>query len=111
VNTAFLSPLADGTISMYHAPVPTDPFTAKDWHDRANEARMRVELMRAEEAKRAMLDIAAGYERLAKLAEAAEREPRKARLRRINLRNDRCLSTTFRVVHQFWMANVYRAIS
>jgi hypothetical protein len=41
----------------------------KHWRDRAEEARVHAEQMRDPEACRMMLEIAAGYERLAKKAE------------------------------------------
>jgi hypothetical protein len=42
---------------------------AKHWRERAEEARVHAELISNPEAKRTMLDIAVGYERLARLAE------------------------------------------
>jgi hypothetical protein len=47
----------------------TDPFTAKDWRDRADEARARAEKIKDPEAKQVMLEIAAAYDRLAEIAE------------------------------------------
>ena len=44
----------------------------KYWHERAEEARATAEGMSDPEAKRAMLVIAAGYELIAKRAEARE---------------------------------------
>jgi hypothetical protein len=41
----------------------------KHWRERAEEARSHAEEMKDPEAKRTMLDIAEGYERLAKQAE------------------------------------------
>jgi hypothetical protein len=50
------------------------------WQRRAEEARMRADLMDDDESKRVMLDIAEGYDRLAKNAERrlsmeAQRKP------------------------------------
>jgi CHASE3 domain sensor protein len=45
----------------------------KHWRDRAEETRVHAEQMYAPEARRLMLEIAAGYDRLAE--EAEERLP------------------------------------
>jgi hypothetical protein len=42
---------------------------AEHWRTRAREARMQAEQMQDEESKRAMLGIAAGYDRLAERAD------------------------------------------
>ena len=42
----------------------------KHWRDRAEETRSRADQMKDPEARRILLDIAAGYARLAELAEA-----------------------------------------
>ena len=42
---------------------------AKHWRDRAEEARTNAELMNDPEAKRMMVGIATGYDKLAKRAE------------------------------------------
>lgn len=55
--------------------MPTGPYTAKDWRDRAEEARARAEEMRDARARQIMLDIAAGYDRLAEMVERHARVP------------------------------------
>ena len=47
------------------------PFTAREWRDRAAEARARAEEMRDAEAKDVMRSIAASYDRLTEMAEGA----------------------------------------
>ena len=47
-------------------------FTAKHWRDRAEETRAVAEQLDDPEARRIMLEIAAGYERLAERAQARE---------------------------------------
>jgi hypothetical protein len=49
------------------------PYTAKDWRERAEKARAVAEAAVDPEAKRAALEIAAGYERLAEMVERAPR--------------------------------------
>ena len=51
---------------------PASPRDAAHWRARAAEARALAEAMRDPEAHRAMLGIAAGYERLAGAAERRE---------------------------------------
>jgi hypothetical protein len=48
---------------------PKITYDAQYWLDRAEEARRQAEHMNVVEAKREMLAIAAGYERLAQSAE------------------------------------------
>jgi hypothetical protein len=48
--------------------------TPEHWQNRANEARMMAEKITDPEAKRAMLDVAEGYEKLAQRAEAAAQD-------------------------------------
>jgi hypothetical protein len=48
------------------------PQDAQYWQTRAKEARAQVEHMSSREDKRQLLEIAASYERLAKLAEGGE---------------------------------------
>ena len=45
------------------------------WRDRAEEARVHAEHFRDPATRRMMLDIAEGYERVARLAEQRTREP------------------------------------
>jgi hypothetical protein len=47
------------------------PYTAKDWRERADQARARAEQVVDPEARRAVLEIAAGYDRLAAAAASA----------------------------------------
>jgi hypothetical protein len=51
----------------------TYPYTARNWRERAERARVASEAAVDPEAKRAALEIAAGYERLAKITERAPR--------------------------------------
>lgn len=60
---------------MGDRPMPTGPYTAKDWRDRAEEARARAEEMRGPRARQIMLEIAEGYDRLAQMAEKHARVP------------------------------------
>jgi hypothetical protein len=55
--------------------VPSKTFDAQYWQERAEEARLQAEEMTHPPAKREMLLIAAGYQRLAQHAE--ERTARK----------------------------------
>jgi hypothetical protein len=50
------------------------PYSAEDWRERAQKARAAAEQAVDPEAKRAALEMAAGYERLAEMA--AQRLPR-----------------------------------
>jgi hypothetical protein len=43
-------------------------YTAKDWRERAAQVRVRAEQLTDPEAKRAALEIAAGYDQLAAMA-------------------------------------------
>ena len=56
-------------------PHPFDPRRLRSayWRARAEETRLVAETMKLWETKRTMLEIAAGYDRLAELAEARER--------------------------------------
>jgi hypothetical protein len=49
--------------------VPSKPHDAKYWLDRAEEAAIQAEHMVDPNARRQMLEIAAGYRRLAKYAD------------------------------------------
>ena len=51
-----------------------DPPTSMQWMARATEARSLAETMRDSDARSTMLAIAAGYEKLARRAEAAKAE-------------------------------------
>jgi hypothetical protein len=51
-----------------HAPV----LNAAYWKQRAKQARVTAESMHQPDAKRIMLEIAEGYDRLAKMAETRE---------------------------------------
>lgn len=55
--------------------MPTGAYTAKDWRDRADEARARADEMRDLRARQIMLDIAEGYDRLAEMVERHARVP------------------------------------
>jgi hypothetical protein len=55
--------------------VPVKPQNYEDWLDHAKEALAQADRMTQPEAKRMMLEIAAGYQRLAQLTE--ERTGRK----------------------------------
>ena len=44
------------------------PYSAKDWHERAEKARAIAEQAVDPEARRAALEMAAGYEKLAEMA-------------------------------------------
>ena len=55
--------------------MPTGPYTAKDWRDRAEEARAKAQEMREPRAREIMLEIAAGYDTLAEMAEKHARVP------------------------------------
>jgi hypothetical protein len=44
------------------------PYTAKDWHERAENVRAIAEQAVDPDARRAALEMAAGYERLAEMA-------------------------------------------
>jgi hypothetical protein len=46
--------------------------TPEHWSDRAEEARVQTEHMFDKDAKRGLLAIAESYERIAKIAEAAQ---------------------------------------
>ena len=54
---------------------------AKHWQDRAEEARVHADQMSDPEARRMMLEVAAGYDKLAKRAEQKRIRPVKAALR------------------------------
>jgi hypothetical protein len=49
--------------------VPPKPPDAQYWRERAEEAYVQADRMTHTEAKRMMLEIAAGYQRLAQLTE------------------------------------------
>jgi len=49
--------------------VPSKPLDEKYWLERAREACAQADLMTHPEAKRMMLEIAAGYQRLAQMTE------------------------------------------
>lgn len=56
--------------------MPTRAYTAKDWRDRAEEARARADEIHDPRARQIMLEIAAGYDRLAEMAEKNAGVPR-----------------------------------
>jgi hypothetical protein len=63
--------------------MPSDIHEPKHWRDRAEEARVHAEQMTDPEAKRMMLEIANGYERLAErvaeraaISETTKKKPR-----------------------------------
>ena len=56
----------------------TGQYTATDWRDRAEEAWARADEMHEPRARRIMLDIAQGYDRLAEMAERHARVPSRA---------------------------------
>jgi len=49
--------------------VPSKPLDEKYWLERAREACAQADLMTHPEARRMMLEIAAGYQRLAQMTE------------------------------------------
>jgi hypothetical protein len=49
--------------------MPSEPHDEHYWLERAKEARLRADRMITPDAKRVMLEIAAGYQRLAQYAD------------------------------------------
>jgi ADP-heptose:LPS heptosyltransferase len=60
--------------------MPNTNYDAEHWRKRAEEARAQAEQMSTPGAKRQLLEIAASYEQLVKLAEegSANKKPRPA---------------------------------
>jgi hypothetical protein len=58
--------------------MPSKPPDEREWLERAREARLQADQLTTPDAKRIMLEIAAGYQRLAQYAEerTGRRKPR-----------------------------------
>jgi hypothetical protein len=62
----------------YGGSMPSKPPDEREWLERAREARLQADQLTTPDAKRIMLEIAAGYQRLAQYAEerTGRRKPR-----------------------------------